>query len=115
MNRNAPDAEKPENVIDAEGIEIAAHLREAPLPPGKTILFHPLPVVGGELPVLPLGREWVGRRARLHVHVIKWWFLPRVSAVAVDANRNVPFQNDAFRMSVRRCLSQLQVQMELNE
>src|SRR5665647_2021578 len=50
---NTPDAEKPKNMINTEGIKVFAHLLKTLTPPRKTIFLHFFPVIGWESPVLP--------------------------------------------------------------
>src|SRR5687768_6492020 len=75
---NAPDAEKTQYMINAEGIEIIAHLFEPPAPPDKTILLHALPVVGGETPVLSFHCKIVRGCARLPVHIVQFRCRPGI-------------------------------------
>nr|GFD58534.1 hypothetical protein [Tanacetum cinerariifolium] len=65
--RHFPDAEKAQDVVDAQHVKIAGQVAQALLPPGVVVRGHALPVVGGEAPVLAGGREVVGRGAGLLV------------------------------------------------
>ena len=55
MRRNFPDAEESEDVVDTVGGEVFGHLAETLLPPQVVVLFHHIPVVGRESPVLSVG------------------------------------------------------------
>src|SRR5208283_3148956 len=98
--RNAPDAKEAENVVNAKGVKITTHLREAPFPPIEAVLFHAQPIVSGEAPILAFGGEGVRRRARLHVGVKQRWLLPDIRAVRMDADGNVALQNQAPGMDI---------------
>src|SRR5690242_9291729 len=63
INGNTPDPEKPKYMVDAESIEIIAHLMKALFPPFKMVLFHLFPVVGGKAPVLSFDGEIIRWRA----------------------------------------------------
>lgn len=91
-------------MVDAKRIKIIPHLREAPLPPRKTIVRHTRPVVGREAPVLAFRRERIRRRASLHVQVIKLRLLPRIRAVPVHADGDVAFHDEAAGTHMRRGL-----------
>ena len=96
MVGNLPNAEEAQNVVDAVGREILGHLGEAAAPPAVVVLFHDLPVVGGESPVLSVDREIVGGSAGLSVEMEIMRFYPCFHAGAADADGDVPFQQDAF-------------------
>src|SRR5436190_21392599 len=71
VRRNTPDPEESQDVINAKGVEVAAHLFETLLPPGEAVILHSRPVISGKPPILSLFRKRIGRRASLHVEVIK--------------------------------------------
>nr|GFD57239.1 hypothetical protein [Tanacetum cinerariifolium] len=62
-----PDAEKAQDVVDAQHVEVARQVAQALLPPGVVVFCHALPIVGREAPVLAGGGEVVGRGAGLLV------------------------------------------------
>jgi hypothetical protein len=102
-------------MVDAEGIEIQAHLREALFPPRETIGFHTRPIVGRKAPVLALFGKIIGRRACLTAHIIQFGRYPGIAAVAVNADWNIAFNRKSFFMCISRGGTQLQVQVPLNE
>ena len=102
-------------MVNAEGVEIQIHLREAPLPPREPVLLHPRPVVSGEAPVLAFGRERIWRRTGLHVEVIQLRLLPGVRAMPMHANRNVALENNPVGVRVGGGFLQLPVQKKLDE
>ena len=67
INRNFPDTEEAQNMVNAVGIEIFRHILETAYPPGTVVLQHLIPVIGGEAPVLTVGRERIGRRTSLSI------------------------------------------------
>ena len=90
-----PNAEETENVVDAVGREVLRHVGETTLPPQIAILAHGLPVVGGEAPVLPIGREGIGWRTGLSVQIEIERFYPCFHRVARNADGDVALQDDA--------------------
>src|SRR5450432_2111058 len=70
FHRDAPYPEKTQDMIDAKGVEIIAHLLKAPLPPGKAVFFHHFPVISRETPVLSFDRKIVRRGAGLLIHMV---------------------------------------------
>lgn len=60
-DRDFPDAEEAEDVVDAEGVEVLSHLRQALTPPSIIIFSHLVPIVCRESPVLSVFRELIGR------------------------------------------------------
>ena len=77
-----PDAEESQHMVYAVGIEVLCHLAESSHPPLAAVLQHLVPVVGGEAPVLPVGRERVGRCSCLSVQVEVLRLHPGLHAVA---------------------------------
>src|ERR1700733_8564754 len=115
FHRDAPDTKESQDMIDAEPVEIIAHVRETALPPGVTVFLHFLPVVGRKTPVLPLDGEVVGRSAGLHIHMVKPWFHPGITAVAVDTDGDIALQDDAVLVRMIDRIAQLEVKMVLDE
>ena len=109
-----PNAEKTENVVDSVGVEVTVHLCQTPPPPSVAILRHPLPIVGGEAPILTILREEIGRRTCLTVKVIEFEGTPRVNAATANANRQIAFQNYAATACVSSSLAQLAVEFVLH-
>src|SRR6516162_8599853 len=70
IDRDAPNAKEPKDMVDSESIEIFSHLRKAMFPPGITIGLHSRPIISRKAPVLPLDAEGVRWRAGLHIHPI---------------------------------------------
>ena len=69
IERNLPNAEEAQDVVDTIGIEILGHLHEASLPPRIAIFGHLRPIVGREAPILAHHREIIGRSTRRRVHI----------------------------------------------
>ena len=114
MRGNLPDAEEPEDVVDAEGVEVFGHLGHACPPPGVAVACHAFPVVSRESPVLPDGRECVGRSPGLRVHVEQVRVEPCVDARAADADGQVALEDDAVVAGVGADLGQLRMQVVLD-
>ena len=112
---NLPYPEEPEYVVDAEGVEVFAHLAQTGLPPGVAVLGHLFPVVGREAPVLAVGREGVRRCAGLGIHVEEFRKLPGIRAGAGYPYREVTLEDHAFAVGVVADLAELCVQVELEE
>lgn len=85
VGRDLPDAEETQDVVDAIGIEIGGHVAETLSPPQIAVAGHALPIVGGELPVLPFLAECIGRGSGGCVKAEELRMLPSVHRVAVDA------------------------------
>ena len=79
---NLPDAEESQDMVNAVGVEVLCHLAEAVHPPAAVVLHHLIPVVGGESPVLAVGRERIGWGTGLLTHVEVAGFYPSLYAVA---------------------------------
>ena len=69
-------------MVDAVSVEVLGHLAEAAYPPLTAVLEHGIPVVGGEAPVLTVGRERIRRRTGLSVKVEVLGFYPSLYTVA---------------------------------
>ena len=82
IDGNLPDAEETEHMVYAVGIEELRHLAEAAYPPQATILQHLVPVVGGEAPVLTIGRERIGWRTGLSGEVEVFGLYPCFHTIA---------------------------------
>src|SRR5438105_5546204 len=67
---HAPDAEKTEDMIDPERVEVMADLLEALPPPTKTVFLHSLPIISRETPILAFRRKRIRWRPRLHVQIV---------------------------------------------
>ena len=93
VHRDFPDAEEAQNVVDAVGVEVFGHFAETLHPPGIAVLLHHVPVVGGEAPVLSVGREVVGRGTCLSVQVEVMGLLPGFDTVAADADGDVALEH----------------------
>ena len=112
-DRNFPDAEEAEYVVDAVGIEILCHVPEAVDPPLAAVLDHFVPVVSRKSPVLSVYGEVIGRSTCLAVEVEVARFRPYVTAVAVHADGDVAFQDDLVCLCVLVDGLQLAAQHEL--
>mmetsp|Transcript_31256 Transcript_31256/g.64787 ORF Transcript_31256/g.64787 Transcript_31256/m.64787 type:complete len:308 (-) Transcript_31256:521-1444(-) len=113
--RHFPDAEEPQDVVDAERLEVSAHPAKAVGPPAVTVLRHRLPVVRREPPVLPVLGVVVGGGTRLLVHVEEMRLEPGIHRVVVDADRQVALQDHPLGSGVVGCFLQLKVQLVLNK
>ena len=117
MNRmgwDFPDAEEAKHMVNAVGIEIFSHFREAAFPPRITILAHLTPVVGWETPVLTVHGEGVGRSTGLRLHVEVVGLAPGFHAVAADADWNVAFDDHTAGFGVVVNVGQLKVKLVLD-
>ena len=81
-------------MVDTVGVEVLCHLAEATYPPLTAVLQHLVPVVGGEAPVLTVGRERIGWGTGLTVQVEIFGLNPCLDTVAADANGDVTLQDD---------------------
>ena len=109
-----PDAEEAEDMVDAEGVEVAGLTLEALAPPAEvTSLLHTLPVVRGEAPVLPVGSEVIGWGACGLLRVEERWCHPDVDAVGRYADGEVTLEEDASLLSIATYRLELAVEDEL--
>ena len=109
-----PDAEEAEDMVDAEGVEVAGLTLEALAPPAEVaFLLHTLPVVCGEAPVLPVGSEVIGRGACRLLGVEEMWCHPDVYAVGRYADGEVTLEEDASLLSIAAHRLELAVEDEL--
>ena len=100
VHRDLPDAEEAQHVVDAVGVEVLRHLAQTVFPPGKAVLAHLVPVVGGEAPVLAQDGEVIGGSAGLAVHVEQACVGPGVDAGARDADGDVALDGHALGVGV---------------
>ena len=114
VHRNFPDSEETEDMVNAVGIEVFRHFAETLHPPRIAVLFHDIPVVGGETPVLSVYGEIIGRCAGLSVQVEIVGFCPCFYAVAADADGDVTFQHNTIGTCMFGSGKQLQMQVELD-
>src|SRR5262249_27610698 len=113
--RNAPNTKETQDMIDAKRIKVIAHLAESLFPPGKSIFLHSLPVINRESPVLPDDREIIRRSPGLPVHVQKLRSHPCITAIAINTDWNISFQNDPILVRIICRFFQLQMKMILYE
>ena len=76
-------------MVDAVSVEILGHLLETFHPPFIAILFHYVPIVGGETPVLPVDRKIIGWGTGLSVEIEIIGLCPGFHTVAADADRDI--------------------------
>ena len=114
MAWNFPNAEESKDMVDAISCEIFCHLRETTLPPLVAILFHHLPIVGGEAPVLTIGREGIRWCTCLSVHVEIVWLNPGFYRVARDTDGDVTFEHNTFASCIVTCSKELHVKEVLD-
>ena len=113
MNWNLPDTEEAKYVVDTISIKVLRHVLEAIYPPLTTVLYHLVPVVSRETPVLTIHREVIRWSTRLTVKVEVTWFCPYVTAIAIDTNRNVTLEDYLMSLCVFVYCFQLTTQNEL--
>ena len=110
-----PDAEEAEYMVDAVGVEVVLHLREAAAPPVVTVLSHLVPVIGREAPVLTADTEVIGRCTRRGVEVEQVGLNGCVHRVGTDADRYIALHRHAYRVCVGYSVAELLVGVELQE
>ena len=115
IHRDTPDPEKAQDMIDPECVEIIAHVFESLFPPGIAIVSHLFPVVGRKTPILPFDGKIIGRGPRLLIHVIELRRHPGITAIAVNANRDIPLEDNSMFVRIVYRIPQLKMQMVLNE
>ena len=115
IHGDLPDSEKPQNVVDSEGIEILRHLRQAGFPPSERVPGHPFPVVGRESPVLAESRKGIGRSAGLRIHVEQPRGEPRVGTRRTHADRQVPLEDHAPGMGIGTGVGELKMEVILDK
>ena len=98
--RNLPDAEEAQDVVDAESVEVLGHGAQAGLPPGIVVLRHLLPVIGGETPVLAVPAEEIRRSARARIQIVELRIARCVHAVASDSDGEVSLEENTLLVSV---------------
>ena len=113
--RNFPNAEKSEHVVHTISIEVGSHGLQTRTPPGVSVFFHLLPIVGGEAPVLSVRRKGIGRSTGLTVEVEQMRVGPGGHAVAADAYGNVAFEHNSLCASLLVCPAHLTVQNVLHK
>ena len=114
-NGDFPDAEEAQHMVDTIGIKELCHLAETTYPPRATVLQHLVPVVGGEAPVLAIGRERIGGRTSLTVQVEVLRFYPSLHTIARDANGDVALEDDMMVAGKFVGSMHLLIQIVLNE
>ena len=112
--RYLPDAEEAEDMVDAEGVEVAGLTLEALAPPAEVaFLLHTLPVVRGEAPVLPVGSEVIGWGACGLLCVEEMRCHPDVDTVRRYSDREVALEEDASLLCIAAHRLELAVEDEL--
>ena len=102
-------------MVDTVGIEILCHLTETTYPPGAAILEHLVPVIGGEAPVLSVGREVIGWRTGLTVQVEVFRLYPSLYTVTTDTDGDVTLQDHTVLTGMGMGSTHLLVEVELHE
>ena len=100
--------------MNSFGVEIAAHLAQARLPPGEVVLGHLLPVVGREAPVLSVGAEEIGRGAGGGVEVEQFRMPVGLGAVGAHPDGQVALQGNALGACIVHFRAELPVQVVLH-
>ena len=111
--RYLPDAEEAQDVVNAEGVEVAGLLLEALPPPAEVLCLHRSPVVGGEAPVLPIDSEVIGGCPCGLLGVEKMRSTPYIHAMRCYSNGEVSLEEDSSRFGVVTYLLHLAVEDEL--
>ena len=114
-NGDFPDAEEAQHMVDTIGIKELCHLAETTYPPRATVLQHLVPIVGGEAPVLAIGRERIGGRTSLTVQVEVLRFYPSLHTIARNANGDVALEDDMMVAGKFVGSMHLLIQIVLNE
>ena len=126
--RNLPHAEEPDDMVNAEKVEVLLHpLEPAAEPCCDSELRHRFPgnfgifgsfrilqAVSGESPILAIGMIYVWRRTCLHVQMEEFRMLPRLHTIAIDADGQVALERYALAAGIVGSRLQLFVQMILN-
>ena len=112
--RYSPYTEETEHVVNAVGIKVFRHVLESSYPPFTSVIYHPLPVVGRESPVLSVYGESVRWSARLRVEVEVLRLMPYVTSVAVHSDRNVALENHTTRHGILMSRTHLSVEHKLH-
>ena len=108
-----PDAEEAQDMVDAEGVEVASLLLKALPPPAKVLCLHRCPVVGGEAPVLPIGSEVIGGRPCGLLGVEKVRSTPYIHAMRCYSNGEVALEEDSSCFGIATYLLHLSIEDEL--
>ena len=115
LHGNLPNAEEPQHMIDAVGIEELRHILKATHPPCTVVLEHLIPVVSGESPVLSIHAEVVGRCSGLPVEIKVFGLGPYITTVAVYPDGDVALEDDTLRLGILMHALHLGVENELDE
>ena len=114
-NRNLPDAEEAQHMINTIGIKELRHLTEAANPPLAAVLQHLIPIVGGEAPVLTIGREGIGWSSCLSIQIEVFGFYPSLNAVTRDTNGDIALQDNLVLTGIFMSGTHLTVEIILHE
>ena len=96
MGGNLPNAEEAQDVVDAVGGKVFCHFAETLLPPLVIILFHYIPIVCGDPPVLSVSGECIGRCTGLSVHIEIIRLNPGFHTIAADSDGDISFKDNAL-------------------
>ena len=102
-------------MVDAIGIKVLRHLAESLDPPRASVGQHGVPVIGGESPVLSVGRERIGWCTGLPVEIEVARLDPCLDPVAADADGDVALENHLPAAGIVVCAAHLTVQAVLDE
>src|SRR5688572_9465308 len=91
MHGVSPSSENPKYMINAEGVEIIAHLFKSPPPPLQMVLLHVFPVISWKAPVLPLHRKIIRGSTCLPIHIIQIRINPGITTIAINTDRDITF------------------------
>src|ERR1035437_9195400 len=89
--RYLPYAEKTQDMINTESIEIIGHLCESFLPPVKSGTFHLFPVIGWKFPVLSFHRKHIRWCTGLHMLFFNDAATTEIYTVSVHSNGDIAF------------------------
>ena len=97
---NFPYAEEAENMVYSEGMEVVGLASKALAPPAEIIRLHPLPVVGGEAPVLPVYSEVIGRSSCRLIGVEEAGGDPDIHAMRCYSDGEVTLEEDFLLLGI---------------
>ena len=114
IDRDFPDAEESQDVINTEGIEVLRHPVEA-FPEPRNQVCEIIPIIGGKAPVLTVLGEGIGRSTCLRIEIEERRMSLGLHTVEIDADGDITFQDDAFGTGIVGSSLQLEVKVVLGE
>src|SRR5215467_8035499 len=102
-------------MINTKCIEIITHLHKPLMPPFKSVCGHLFPIVSRESPILTFYGKIIRRRSCLHFKMEEFRLYPSITSISINADWDIPFENDPIFMSIFSSIFQLQMQVKLHE